>query len=79
MQILLDDPSLEVIIAGHGMLQTWEETLIKAKYIRLIKRANKGIVKIKAYIIPYKVREEIHSRLSEIKKYLPEIGELKDV
>ena len=79
MQILLDDPSLEVIIAGHGMLQTWEETLINAKYIRLIKRANKGIVKIKAYIIPYKVREEIHSRLSEIKRYLPEIGELKDV
>jgi hypothetical protein len=70
IRMLPGDPSIEIAINTHKGLKTHDITATNAPYIRLMKRATEGKVKIKAYIIPYKTTEELDIRFREIKKFL---------
>jgi len=77
IQIILDDPSIDAAVDSHKMLRTRDTDLINAPYIRLMKRADKGYSKIKAYIVPYRSEDDLKIHFNKIKEIQPKLEKLK--
>jgi len=61
---------INIEIGTHKGLSTRDPEAADAQYIRLLTRASEGSTKMKVYIVPYRTREELETRLEKIKRPL---------
>ena len=62
------EDSIKIEIGAHEGLTTRDPEAANAQYIRLLTRATGGKAKIQAYIVPYRTKEELETRLEKIKR-----------
>jgi len=61
---------INIEIGTHEGLSARDPEAADAQYVRLLTRAAKGSAKIKVYIVPYRTKEELETRLEKIKRPL---------
>jgi len=61
---------INIEIGTHEGLRTRDPEAADAQYIRLLTHAAEGSAKIKVYIVPYRTKEELETRLEKIKRPL---------
>ncbi|MFB0523796.1 MAG: heparinase II/III family protein [Candidatus Bathyarchaeia archaeon] len=59
--------SIKVQIGTHKGLRTYDRETVDAQYIRLLTRATEGYAEIQAYIVPYRTKQELETRLKKVK------------
>jgi len=65
-----EDTSINIQIGTHEGLSIHTPQAVEAQYIRLLTRAIGGKAKIQVYIVPYRTKEELETRLEKIKHAL---------
>lgn len=67
------DPSITIQMGIHRGLKSRDPSSVDVGYIRLLTRATGGHAEIQAFLVPYRSREELKTRLERIKKTLDSI------